>query len=283
VGFAGRKDRRAVTLQWFSVPGLDASRAFEISLSGARILAAVPHPHKLRTGQLRGNRFEIVVRDLDREQAEEATRRLGQAERRGFPNRFGEQRFGLDGRNAERGARVLSGDLRLRDRRQARFLLSSLQSAVFNEVLSRRGEELGCLQCGDIAVVHSSGGLFRVEDVDREQPRADLFEISPTGPIFGSRVLSPAGSPLATETGVLCEFGLSEEMLTGQRLRGSRRALRARPEAAAQNYEDGVWRLGFSLPSGSYASVLLSELLPGLEIVGSGKSEHGEDGVSSSE
>ena len=264
VGYAGRKDRFAVARQTLSVPGLDPERALGLSLPGVRVLAAARHPHKLRTAQLRGNRFALRLRELDAGLAAlEAA--LAELAREGLPNRFGEQRYGSDGRNAERGRDVLLGRTRPRDRREARFLVSALQAAVFDEVLARRPRPLRRLEGGDVAVVHASGGLFVVDDAAREQARADAFEISATGPIVGGRERAPGGGVARREAEALAGFGLDAAVLDapprGLRLRGARRALRVRPAEIA--VEPGgpreAW-LRCVLPPGSYASVLLAEL-----------------------
>jgi tRNA pseudouridine13 synthase len=273
VGYAGRKDRRAVARQWLSVPGLDPERALALELPGARVLEAVRHPHKLRTGQLRGNAFAIEVREVDADAAAQARARLAELVRTGLPNRFGSQRFGRDADNAERGRAVLEGRLRLRDRRAARFLVSALQAAVFNDVLARRALPLDVVEEGDVAQVVASGGLFRVEDVAREAERAARFEISATGPIFGAggeaRHPAPAGAPAEREHAALTAFGLDEERLRrappGLRLAGARRALRAPVADAACTHRDDVLRVRFSLPAGSYATVLLEALVGPLE------------------
>lgn len=266
VGYAGRKDKLAVATQWFSVPGLAPELARVLTLREARVLEAVAHPHKLRTGQLRANRFELVVRGVAPEGVERAPERLARLVERGLPNRFGPQRFGVDGGNVEAGRRLLAGAAPVRDRRRARFLISALQAAAFNAVLAER-ECPAILEAGDVAVVHTSGGLFLVEDVAAEAPRAAAFEISPTGPIFGTRVLQPAGEPAERERRVLAAFGVDADALRpprGIRLRGSRRPLRVRPEeAAAESAGPGALRLRFTLPPGSYATVLVEELLHG--------------------
>jgi tRNA pseudouridine13 synthase len=267
VGYAGRKDRRAVTRQWFSVPGLDPELALLLELPGARVLEAARHPHKLRTGQLRGNAFAIAVRDVPAALAAGVEARLAELVRVGLPNRFGAQRFGRDADNAERGRAVLEGRLRPRDRRAARFLMSALQSAVFNEAFARRTLALDAVESGDVAQVVASGGLFLVEDLAREAPRAARFEISATGPIFGTgaRAPEPTGAPAERERAALAAFGIDEALLRrtppGLRLRGARRALRAPLGDAACECAGEVLRLRFSLPAGSYATVLLEELV----------------------
>jgi tRNA pseudouridine13 synthase len=105
--------------------------------------------------------------------------------------------------------------------------------------------------------------LFRVEDASREAPRAAAFEISATGPIFGSRVLAPSGAAADRERAVFAALGLDPQSLRpppGIRLRGGRRALRVRLETADAVAEGDALRLRFTLPAGSYASVALEEL-----------------------
>jgi len=263
VGYAGRKDRFAVTTQWFSVPGLDPDAAPALALEGARVLEAVRHGHKLRVGQLAGNRFALVVRDVEPAAARRAAARLEALAEGGLANRFGAQRFGRDGENAGLGRRILDGDLALRDRRRARFLVSALQAAVFNDVLANRRDAGRHLEAGDVAVVHESGGLFVVEDPAVEQSRADRFEISATGPIFGTRVIAPSGEPAERERRAVAARGLALErpLPRGLRLRGARRALRVRPQEAGSRFVAGALHLGFVLPAGSYASVLVEDLV----------------------
>jgi tRNA pseudouridine13 synthase len=264
VGYAGRKDRVAITTQWFSVPGLDPDRAHDLELPGARVLEAVAHGHKLRTGQLRGNRFDLVVRDVDEARCARIAVRLEEARRRGLPNRFGAQRYGRAGDNVARARLLLSGEKQVRSRRDARFLLSALQSAVFDTVLADRPVPLDTLEVGDVAVRHDSGGLFVVEDADAEAARAEAFEISATGPIFGHRVVSAEGEPGRREAAALRAHDLDPvalPKLPGVRLRGARRALRVRPEDAGMERVEAGVRLRFTLPAGSYATVVLEELL----------------------
>ena len=71
IGFAGMKDRHAVTTQTVSVPfpeQRDTALVLGLKLEGIEVLEAVRHEHKLRIGHLLGNRFEIVLR---RHRAEE--------------------------------------------------------------------------------------------------------------------------------------------------------------------------------------------------------------------
>ncbi len=265
VGYAGRKDRRAVTRQWFSVPGLDPDAARGLELREAHVLEAARHPHKLRTGHLRGNRFEIAVRGVDMETAGSAEARLETLRRCGFPNRYGHQRFGARGDNAERARALLLGGSAGADRRAARFLLSALQAEAFNHVLRDRPIAIDRVAPGDLAMVHASGGIFEVEDEERENERAAAFEISATGPIFGTRMREPSGPAGRRERAVLDALGIPAASALrappGVRLRGTRRSLRARVEALSFRAEGDALHLRFTLGAGCYASVFLEELL----------------------
>jgi tRNA pseudouridine13 synthase len=264
VGYAGRKDRMAIAVQWLSVPRLSPEAALALRLPGVRVLEAAAHPHKLRTGQLRGNRFDLRLRGLDAEALRRAERRLTELVARGLPNRFGMQRFGRDGDNAHEARRMLAGEWRPRDRRHARFLVSALQAAVFNAVLAERGDAFDRVLAGDVAVVHASGGLFVVEDEASEAPRAAAFEISATGPMFGSRAIAPAGRVAERERACLAEQGVDDAALArlrGVRVRGGRRALRVRPEELTLEPDLDGARLRCVLPPGSYATVLADALV----------------------
>lgn len=133
---------------------------------------------------------------------------------------------------------------------------------MFNAVVSERGDAFATLLLGDLALVHASGGLFVVRDPAREAPRASAFEVSPTGPIFGARARAPEGAVLEGESAVLARHGVAERVrIPGIRMRGGRRALRVRPEDAALWVEGDALRLRFALAPGSYASLLVDELL----------------------
>lgn len=284
VGYAGRKDRVAVARQWFSLPVPAPAAVERLELDGARVLAARAHGHKLRVGKLAGNRFRLVVREIDPATAPLLERRLAALERWGFANRFGAQRFGRDGDNAETGARLLAGGRGPRDRRAARFAISALQSAVFNRLLERRGELVGdgrgldaagrrpidLLLPGDLAVKSDSGGVFRVDEPAVEQQRADRGEIAPSGAIFGRKARLAEGEPGALERAVLAERGLAAGSLPrirGLRFDGGRRALRTRPAEVSWRTAGWELELRFELVAGAYASVLLEELFAGLGLV----------------
>ncbi len=267
VGFAGRKDRHAVTRQAFTVPADVESRLADLDLSGASILAVEKTDSRLRTGQLAGNRFRLTLREVEPSLESEVQSRFEELVKRGMPNRYGEQRFGRDGRNVERGRDILASTRVKGDRRRAWLMVSALQSAVFNEVLKRRPYDQ--LWPGDVAVVHATDDWFWVDDPATEAARLASFEVSPTGPVFGTKSKRPRGQALELEQKVMAVLDLPpiEKLLPpkGIQIYGDRRALRVRPQRASLFYraEEQALQLEFELAAGSYATVLVEELFGG--------------------
>lgn len=153
------------------------------------------------------------------------------------------------------------------DRKLLGLYVSALQSYLFNAVVASRIGSLGRLAIGDLAWKHKNGAVFLVEDASAEQPRADRFEISPSGPMFGRRMTRPAGLAAEIEDEVLeCEGLAGVELPRSGPLRciGGRRPLRFRPEdPAVERGEDEhgpFLELGFFLSAGVYATAVLAEI-----------------------
>ena len=237
-GFAGMKDRRAVTTQTLSLhaprgipPAELAGRARELAVDGIVVHDAAPHGHKMKPGHLAGNRFTIVVRDVPRARVEAASSALARISTEGVPNAFGAQRFGRGGDNVARALAWLRGEAHgPRDPRVQRLLWSSVQSAAFNAVLEARraaGTWTVPLE-GDLLKLRSSGGLFLCAAVQADRERAATGEVSPTGPIVGARMRWPEGAPAELERATVDSIlGPAFDLERTRRLgEGSRRALR---------------------------------------------------------
>ena len=271
VGYAGRKDRHAITRQWFSLEGVDPEAALAFELEDARVLEAVRHEHKIRTGHLRANAFEIVLRGDGPVDLAPIRARAETLVARGLPNRFGDQRFGRAGDNADRAREMLSGGRGPRDRREARFLVSALQSEVFNAVLDARADEYDSVVLGDVARVEESGGLFWVDDVEADRARAADFVISATGPIFGKKMRAPRDEAGELEDAIFSELGIPAAdalvLPRGVRAKGTRRPLRVRPEGLeiALAADGAALVVRCTLPPGSYVTVLLDALVGEVE------------------
>jgi tRNA pseudouridine13 synthase len=273
IGIAGLKDRRAVTRQYVSVPSQCEPDVKRVETDHIRVLRSVRHRNKLRTGHLRGNRFSILVRETDADAALKCAPIAEVIARHGFPNFYGDQRFGREGQTLQIGLDLLSGRSTpasiapARRRFLMRMSLSAVQSAVFNAVLAERiGDRLfSTVLPGDVMQVVASGGLFAVTDAQVEQERFDRRETAITGPIFGPRMTAPRDVPAAREARVLAHWGMSLDDFTKypKLTSGTRRPLVVWPDDLRVEQEAGGTRFEFGLPSGVYATTLLREFLKG--------------------
>ena len=263
IGVAGLKDRHAVTRQWISIPRKFESRLERLQLDGLKILETTYHGNKLGVGHLRGNTFRLRVRDAVPDALERARAIIARLESFGVPNYFGPQRFGNTGRNAERGLELVK-DGRMRGPEGIplkRFLIGSLQSLLFNHYVRLRFERgvLDAVLGGDVAKKHETGGMFTVTDAELESPRAKNLEISATGPLYGKKVMPALGVSRALEDEVLEAFELTWEGFKNRT--GSRRITRVKLEhLELEAADDGFW-ISFDLPKGSFATVVLREVM----------------------
>lgn len=329
-GYAGMKDKHAVTRQLFSVRGATEEAVMTTPVAGLTPQWAARHGNKLKLGHLAGNRFAVKVRDVEPTSVVRVRPMLARLEAAGLPNYFGEQRFGRRDDNDRVGAALLRQDaaavvsqllgsptasdeyeeaqarmaveegnyreaLELWPRRGAeqrvlarlaesgdpaaavagidkkmrRLYVSALQSRLFNRVVAERLTDgtLGTLKLGDLAWKHENGACFRVVDPAAEQPRADAFDISPSGPLFGRKMTEPTGKPAETEAVALAHYGLAPEDFrqSPDRPDGARRPLRVRPTdttlaAGVDEFGPHV-TVAFTLPPGSYATTVMREIM----------------------
>lgn len=266
IGYAGLKDTVAVTRQQVSVPASCEARLAAIDTGNVRVLSSMRNDTKLRTGHLEGNRFRIVVRKVGPAAlvcAERIVQRLSQT---GVPNYFGPQRFGRAGQTLREGMAVLRGEIRPRRGFMLRLLLSAVQSALFNVNLAERLSRgtLHRIELGEVLQVVASGGPFTSENVDSEQARFERREIVPSGPMFGPKMRLARGAAALREQELLERAGLEMSAFArfGKLLAGTRRALLFWPQdfRVVQNGDDSL-ELHMTLPAGSYASVVLAEII----------------------
>lgn len=271
VGYAGMKDRVAVTRQWFSVhlPGREAPDDLALRLEplAVKLLEQHRHPRKLKRGVHRGNRFRLRIRGaaaID-EQLEPRWQRL---QEQGVANYFGPQRFGPHGRNLQRAASVLERGWRKRDDRDG-MLLSSARSYLFNEQLAARinAGNWNVPLPGDVLMLDGTESLFAVEpdaaqaELDSLAGRAACLDVHPAGVLWGQGESRVQGVSAAHEARLgECYPGLCQGLVSaGVRL--SRRPLRVRlGEATLDPEADHCW-LSFFLPKGAFATSVLRELM----------------------
>ncbi|KZC17333.1 tRNA pseudouridine(13) synthase TruD [Rhodanobacter sp. FW510-R12] len=263
VGYAGMKDRHAVTRQAFSVqlagkpdPDWSAFPRAEV-----KVLAATRHSRKLKRGALRGNRFVLVLREVqgDRTAAE---RVLEQIAARGVPNYFGEQRFGREGGNVAQ-ARAMFGGRRV-DRDKRSFLLSAARSQIFNGVLAarvKRGAWDSPLD-GEIWSLAGSRSWFGPEPFDATlAERLARGDIHPSGPLWGQGEPPSQGEAGALEREIGAANSDLADGLAAARMEQERRPLRLLPKDLRWHWlGDDALELSFELPAGAYATVVVREL-----------------------
>jgi tRNA pseudouridine13 synthase len=275
VGTAGMKDRRAVTRQMVSVPTRAEEQLPRLDGDGLRVLRVSRHGNKLKPGHLHGNRFRILVRGTEPTAAERLGPLLDRLRREGLPNFYGAQRFGRDGETVLLGLALLRGqpppvpDSGRRPNVRSPFLrrlaLSAAQSALFNHYLAARLRDglLRRVLPGDVMGKWPFGGLFVVTDVVREQERFDARETVHTGPIFGRKTFAAADEAAAREAAALQEGSLTPAALRGfgKLLQGTRRHNLVYVEDLTAAANSKGMQLTFTLPAGSYATVLLTEMM----------------------
>lgn len=274
IGIAGNKDRRAVTRQFVSVPQSCELRVSQLDTPAIKVLKCARHTNKLRTGHLSGNRFDILLRaDLSDEERSNCAEALQQLHVGGFANYFGSQRFG-GGQTPRIGWELLTGLTSRRTitkqfgRSLFRLGLSAVQSAMFNMVVSQRleADTIARVQTGDVAMFRDRRTHFVVTDPEAEQARIDEGELVLTGPIYGRKMTKPTGHVAAFEAAVLAQFGLTEDVFDRypKLTVGTRRPLLQWPTDLKWAFEPDGLRLQFSLRSGTYATVLLREIVGNL-------------------
>lgn len=278
VGFAGQKDRRAVTRQFFSVHAPAATPSPPDLGEDVTVDGIWRHSKRLKTGHLKGNRFRIVVRRTSIS-PDEASGRAGRflltMAERGMPNFFGPQRFGLDGDTARWGFALLGcTDVEIprrvhRSRSLRRLALSAAQSAIYNRYLSLRMQNglLRRVLTGDVLVKVDTGGMFNAEEarMAEEQRRMDARQIVHAGPMFGRKTFASHSDARALEESVLQDMSveLSAFSRHGKLLPGTRRRDLVFPTETSASVQGDGFVATFTLPRGSYATVLIRQITGG--------------------
>ena len=263
VGWAGLKDRHAVTRQSFSLhlpkrvsPPLDT-----LSIPGVQVLDSVWHGRKLSRGAIANNAFVLTLR-LDAGERDAVDARLQQIARRGVPNAFGAQRFGREGGNLDKARALFAG--RRMPRAQRGMLISAARSAVFNAVLAERVRQ-DCWDRGlegEVWMLDGSHSVFGPEPHTPElDDRCARGDIHPTGPLWGQGEPRSAAAARTLEDAQAATLAELCDGLAREGLRQERRALRVRPQALAWDWPaPDRLELRFRLSAGSYATAVLAAL-----------------------
>jgi len=292
ITYAGRKDKFALTRQWFGVhiankkePNWD-----EFELDGAKILQVTRNDRKLRVGVLKGNKFELILRNLTSTLGADVEfdiqaleHRLELIKNQGVPNYFGSQRFGemrVSSTESEQattvGKLLLGGNLALaekliggeaiRNRNKRSMAISALRSWLFNEIIHQRIVQHNFHQplLGDAMQLSGSNSFFVFED---ETERASIikrlaeFDVNVTAPLWGDGKLHSSATARALELDCVTKFPDIIQTLNSLGLKQQRRAIRIIPQGFTWQIEDNNLKMQFSLPAGCFATSIVRELL----------------------
>lgn len=278
IGYAGMKDKNAVTRQWLSLCCKESDTTAWSLGPDIEILSTTRHGNKLRTGHLIGNRFEITLQGLEPDGLARARAIADFVKEEGVPNYFGAQRFGREGRNLAQALRWLGEsrdegaepgprDRRRRNKKQGRFenklLPSVVQSEVFNRYVAARLRIAEPLLEGEVVRLDGTGNCFVVENVENEMPRFVQKDLHLTGPMVGPKALAATSAASRLEQSITQELGLDDEalQLLGRHAPGTRRDVFIYPkDLEVRPLGDDSVVVSFELPAGAYATGVVREL-----------------------
>lgn len=273
VTYAGRKDKYALTQQWFGLhaPGKADFDFSRLDLPGVRVLEQHRHNKKLKTGQLKGNRFVIRLKAVS--DADAVTAKLDTVKTTGVPNYYGEQRFGvmrtsdigeqLKGGNLALAERMVNGEA-IRNRNKRSMALSALRSWLFNEVISARIEAgiFDTVQDGDALALTGSNSFFINDGSDANvQQRYTQQDLSPTAPLWGAGRLACTKAVAELENKIASRYQAVSDFLANAGLKQERRAIKIWPQQLEWQCVDDTLTISFSLPGGCYATTVLRECI----------------------
>lgn len=270
ISWAGLKDRHAITEQWLSVHLPKSNHLkfalFEVSHPGVEILEMTRHNKKLRPGDLLGNSFQLIateVTDMD-----DVLSRLEKVKVSGVPNYFGSQRFGHEGNNVTEARRWGRENVRTRDNTKRSFYLSAARSWIFNHIVSQRITEGYFTQPVDGDILLDQHGRTVNENVTSEEniQKIQKGEWSISAALAGDNQLPTSETALALEQPQLDAEPDLMALIRGNRMRHERRSVELHPENLSWSTEGDTLTLNFSLSSGSFATVIVRELLQEIEV-----------------
>ena len=263
-GYAGMKDRHAIVEQTLSFKLAEDKFSKEEIIQRLSnhapeltILSMDRHNNKLKRGHINRNTFTIIVRHLDTT-IEALQERAKIIQENGFANYYGPQRFGIQYDNIRVGFEMLKGFKRIKAAHKRTLYSSSIQSALFNILLTRRIEMKQSLMLGDILKKNDTGGLFINDDLIVNQKRFDAGELTVCGPMFGYKMMPTEDESHQVEMALLEEFHLGINKFKRMKVSGTRRPFFTYPEDInIQQVDETSYQFSFSLAKGTYATTML--------------------------
>lgn len=293
IGYAGLKDKQGMTTQMLSLPRKFQNELENFTHEKLKILSIDFHNNKLRVGHLKGNRFFIRLKKVMPSDALRLAQALKTLDTQGYANYFGYQRFGKYGDNAQAGREILTkGTLqgkRLKNPKLSEFLISAYQSDLFNKYLSKRVEisrfvsdfsesevmnyydfdktlvkalksqkQFYKILPGEVLGHYPFGKCFLCDDLNTEVDRFTKRDITSMGLLAGAKAYRASGIAKEIEDVIFTQINEYES-----KLNGSRRFAWAYLDELDYKYneEKAHFSMSFFLQKGSYATVVLEQIL----------------------
>ncbi|VAW40191.1 tRNA pseudouridine(13) synthase, partial [hydrothermal vent metagenome] len=262
IGFAGLKDRHAVTKQWFSVqlPKIAEIQKIESALPDEiTILKSGKHNRKIKTGQLEYNHFEIIIRNIQGS-IRQIEQNIHNISKTGVPNYFGPQRFGHDMGNIQKASDWFAGTYKVKTKNLKSLLISTARSHIFNTIVAQRIQDKiwNVPITGDILQLDKSHSWFRASDATPAeiQQRLKQFDIHISAAMYGENVVQSTQVCASMETKIAAKFPIYQQGFEKFRLQQDRRAIRINPIELKYTWLENNLQLNFKLLPGAYATAI---------------------------
>ncbi|WED43910.1 tRNA pseudouridine(13) synthase TruD [Legionella cardiaca] len=264
ISYAGLKDKGAITTQWLSIhcPGEEINSPLLLQGEGWHVVQHQRHAKKLRTGALAANEFSLVIRNIS--DSEDVETRLQKIYRNGIPNYFGAQRFGYENQNLVKAEKLLLGGDKVRNHFLRGLYYSAARSFLFNQILSQRvqTETWNKAVAGDVMQLAGTNSIFAIDEPDEVIiKRVSEFDISPAAPLWGRGEERVSKQALIRQRQALSEYESWCDALEKHGLERSYRSLILKVENMKWDWQGNLLHLSFRLPSGSYATSVVRELM----------------------
>ncbi|KTC66616.1 hydrogenase [Legionella adelaidensis] len=261
VSYAGMKDKYAQTRQWFSIhlPGKSTPNLESLESENIHILQSVRHNKKLKIGAVQENYFEITIQEFNHD-VNEFKVRINNIHERGVPNYFGAQRFGNHGSNLLKAEEMLLRNKKIKNPHLRGIYYSAARAFLFNQILSLRIKH-NCWDlpvAGDLMMLSGTHSVFLAEEITEEIiKRVKDHDIHPAAPLWGEGKEMTSLEALSLQTQALEPWKEWCVALEKNRLNKQYRAMVVNP----RNLQLQNNKLTFTLPSGSFATSVLRELV----------------------